>query len=389
MMTTRKKIITLALSVVLIVFAMATLVACTGKDAGAPYNIIISNNDDMALGAVAALGDQASGIPIIGVDATTPAVEAIKNGKMYGTVKQEVAGMADAILDIASNFLSARKDDPTINIIDSLENTKWNGDKYKDVDVTVGVDEYNYKAKPNKVRLPYTEFDINDDTVENFPNKTLDGTVQVVLYSDTDAFINTVATAMQNQSSGALNTDRFIKGDGKDQANQTTKIEAALVEKPDLLIVNLVDPKATDDVVKKCDAANVPVIFFNKEDRDFDYKGHNTLYIGSDLDGGGHIQGEMVANLLKEGPFKVESGTVIRPLILYGQQDHADALYRTLSWITFANKGLEGTGIKIDFEQKINGNVNVIHPETDWNLGAAQKLVEGLMTSPGFKSIKK
>ncbi|MCF0106329.1 MAG: galactose ABC transporter substrate-binding protein [Holdemanella sp.] len=72
--------------------------------------VVIANNDDMALGAIAAL--QNSGyntgdgryIPVFGVDATDAAKAAIKDGSMTGTIKQDAAGMANAVVQIAENL---------------------------------------------------------------------------------------------------------------------------------------------------------------------------------------------------------------------------------------------------------------------------------------------
>jgi methyl-galactoside transport system substrate-binding protein len=72
---------------------------------GNMIELVIANNDDMALGSIAALqsagynlGDGSSTkIPVFGVDATQPAQDAIAEDTMTGTVKQDAQGMADAI----------------------------------------------------------------------------------------------------------------------------------------------------------------------------------------------------------------------------------------------------------------------------------------------------
>ena len=74
--------------------------------------LVIANNDEMALGAVSALqaaGYNKSGgkiIPVFGVDATDAAKAAVKSGSMTGTIKQDAAGMADTITQIAENFFA-------------------------------------------------------------------------------------------------------------------------------------------------------------------------------------------------------------------------------------------------------------------------------------------
>ena len=76
--------------------------------------LVIANNDEMALGAIAALneaGYNKSGgkvIPVFGIDATASAKAKIKSGFMAGTVKQDSRGMAEAIVTISENFKSGK-----------------------------------------------------------------------------------------------------------------------------------------------------------------------------------------------------------------------------------------------------------------------------------------
>lgn len=65
--------------------------------------LVISNNDDMALGAIDAL-DRAGGkkISVVGIDGTTQGQDAVRSGKMLGTVSSDKTGYANAIFAIAS-----------------------------------------------------------------------------------------------------------------------------------------------------------------------------------------------------------------------------------------------------------------------------------------------
>ena len=89
---------------------MQTLLSKYSEDNGNMVELVIANNDDMALGAISAL--QAAGynkegakyIPVFGVDATDAAKEKIADKSMTGTIKQDAVGMAQAVVDIASNF---------------------------------------------------------------------------------------------------------------------------------------------------------------------------------------------------------------------------------------------------------------------------------------------
>jgi methyl-galactoside transport system substrate-binding protein len=67
---------------------------------------VISNNDEMALGAIEALkaaGYFAGGrfIPVVGVDATGAALDALREGTLLGTVLNDAEGQGDAALTLA------------------------------------------------------------------------------------------------------------------------------------------------------------------------------------------------------------------------------------------------------------------------------------------------
>jgi len=89
---------------------MQTILTQYSEANGNAVELVIANNDDMALGAIAAL--QAAGyniegakyIPVFGVDATDAAKAKIAEGSMTGTIKQDAEGMAQAVVDIANNL---------------------------------------------------------------------------------------------------------------------------------------------------------------------------------------------------------------------------------------------------------------------------------------------
>ncbi|HSK67787.1 MAG TPA: galactose ABC transporter substrate-binding protein [Candidatus Limnocylindria bacterium] len=95
--------------------------------------LVIANNDDMALGAVNALSnvgynngqEGAPVIPVFGVDATATAQDLIRGGRMTGTIKQDAEGMADAIASIVKNLLDKNA------AFDNLSDTYVRGGEWK------------------------------------------------------------------------------------------------------------------------------------------------------------------------------------------------------------------------------------------------------------------
>ena len=71
---------------------------------GDEIEVVFANNDDMALGAIDACleaGMTQEEMPfIVGVDATPPALEALAEGTLQGTVRNDAAGQAQGILDL-------------------------------------------------------------------------------------------------------------------------------------------------------------------------------------------------------------------------------------------------------------------------------------------------
>ncbi|GFI61286.1 D-galactose-binding periplasmic protein [Clostridiales bacterium] len=100
----------------------AMLAANEGK-----IELVLANNDGMAIGCIAALsnigyntGDSEKFIPVIGVDATDAAKDAISKGTMSATVLQDGQAMGDAIAAVAMNLA---------NGADFLEGTSYSFDE--------------------------------------------------------------------------------------------------------------------------------------------------------------------------------------------------------------------------------------------------------------------
>jgi len=78
--------------------------------------LVIANNDSMALGAIAALAElgyntgEPGGkfIPVVGVDATEQGLEAIRKGTMSGTVKQDGKLMGEIVAALALNVATGK-----------------------------------------------------------------------------------------------------------------------------------------------------------------------------------------------------------------------------------------------------------------------------------------
>lgn len=109
---------------------------------GNKIEVVISNNDSMAIGAIEALqeqgynnGDRTKIIPVVGVDAIPEAQKLIKEGIMTGSVLQDPSAMASALYSVGMNLVYNRN---------PLEGT-----------------EYKFDETGVAIRLPYREVRLN------------------------------------------------------------------------------------------------------------------------------------------------------------------------------------------------------------------------------------
>ena len=87
--------------------------------AGVPMDAILSNNDEMAIGAIQAL--KASGVDlgqaiIAGIDATADALAALKSGELDISVFQDAAGQGKGALDAALRLARGEASEQTVYI---------------------------------------------------------------------------------------------------------------------------------------------------------------------------------------------------------------------------------------------------------------------------------
>lgn len=107
--------------------------------------LIIANNDDMALGAISALqnvgynnGEGTTTIPVFGVDATDAAKASIDSGYMIGSIKQDNVGMASTIVTLVKNVQSGAA---------LMDNTS----------------QYTVDSDVAKIRVPYGVYDASSN----------------------------------------------------------------------------------------------------------------------------------------------------------------------------------------------------------------------------------
>ena len=83
---------------------------------GEDIQAIASNNDEMAIGALQALGKNPNHILIAGVDGTPDALQMLKSGKMIATIFQDAKGQGGGAVDAAIKLANGEKVEKIIDV---------------------------------------------------------------------------------------------------------------------------------------------------------------------------------------------------------------------------------------------------------------------------------
>ena len=93
----------------------AKLITAKGLSEGLMPEVVIANNDAMALGAISALSDAGlkpgSDVFVVGVDALSEAIDKISAGEMVGTVFNDYISQSHYAADAAIKYLSGEKNE--------------------------------------------------------------------------------------------------------------------------------------------------------------------------------------------------------------------------------------------------------------------------------------
>ena len=125
-----------------------------------------------------------------------------------------------------------------------------------------------------------------------------DGSIAVFYYTYSDTYISTVRTALDAELD-KLGVEYQDYDSNSQQNTQTEQVDTAITKGATCLIVNIVETGSDDaaqGIVDKAKAADIPVIFFNREVSDAVVNSYEKCaFIGTDAAEAGHMQGQMIA----------------------------------------------------------------------------------------------
>ena len=208
-------------------------------------------------------------------------------------------------------------------------------------------------------------------------DKTSDGEVSVFYYTFSDTYISAVRSAMDKmlEESGIKYNDYDANGN---QTTQTEQVQTALAKGAKALIVNVVDTGSDDaarNIINLAKEKNVPVIFFNRSVNEKIIGEYDKcVFIGTDYEMAGKLQGEMIGNYLVENfeETDLNGDGKISYIMFKGQEGNMEAIARTQFAVEDCNKVLVASGKpELQFYDASNTDKYLVDQNGLWSSAAA------------------
>lgn len=176
--------------------------------------------------------------------------------------------------------------------------------------------------------------------------------IGVITYDEYDTFITAMTKAMHDfcktkeKETGVAILLDVVSAKGS-QLTQNDQAEKFISKGYDVICINLVDRTDPTVIIDKAKAADIPVIFFNRELVKEDLERWNKLYyVGSKPEEAGIYQAQIIINELanpeKFDKIDVNKNGIIQYVMLEGEAGHQDALIRTkICTDTLKNAGVQ------------------------------------------------
>jgi methyl-galactoside transport system substrate-binding protein len=173
--------------------------------------------------------------------------------------------------------------------------------------------------------------------------------VDVFIYEYSDTYIGGVRTEMENLLKEVENVSFKFHDAASSQETQNTQIDNAIAAGTDLLVVNIVETGSGSTIVTKAKNNDLPIIFFNREVDDSVINSYDkAVFVGTDPDEAGYMQGELIADLLLAtdayDKYDLNDDGKINYIMLRSNLDNPEANGRTQYSVEEANRLLQAAG---------------------------------------------
>ena len=345
--------------------------------------MVISNNDSMALGAIKALNERKYNrphsffnghrhIPVFGVDGITDALRSVDAGMMTGTVIADYSALSRVIMMI---FQNANSED--------FQKIVW------------------YKTEERTIFIPYREFSKikvynahshkRQHLYEFYMRRVFQLLLSILLifqiqcviasddlysfyYSGESEFINRFNASLKSYAKAKdIDLEMFdAKNNSSVQLNQIY----SSVSSKDPLIINLVDTEQAPEIIYHAKSYRNRIVFFNRKPSDDVFKKYDRVwYVGTNSAAAGKYQAELISDYIEltKNVDRNRNG-VLDIIILQGEKNHSDTTGRTSEIL----KQLSDKKVKY---KVLSQNFD------DWDTQTAFNDVKTLSSKVGLKNI--
>ena len=196
------------------------------------------------------------------------------------------------------------------------------------------------------------------------------------IYRFNDAFMLRFRNAMSAESE-KLGAKIEIADGQDDQTTQDGQVDQFIADGVNVLIVNPVDRMSSQSIIDKAKAANIPVVFINREPTgEMLATYEKAYYIGAKAEESGTEAGELVATYFKAHPEadKNKDGK-LQFILLRGQNGHQDMILRS----KYSVQAIHDAGIE---------PVEVAGAIANWDKLEAMKITNAFLMSIGPENIE-
>lgn len=200
--------------------------------------------------------------------------------------------------------------------------------------------------------------------------------VGVAIYKFDDTFMTGVRNAMTEQAA-ILGIGVDIADSQNKQPTQNDQVDSFITKGVNALAVNPVDRTAAGPIIEKAKAADLGVVFLNREPEVTDMMSYNkAYYVGARAEESGTMSGEIVVDYFKANPTADKNGDgIVQYVMLQGEPGHQDATLRS----EYSVKAMEDGGLKVE---------SLATDTAMWDKAQATDKMAGFITKFGVDKIE-
>ncbi len=196
------------------------------------------------------------------------------------------------------------------------------------------------------------------------------------IYKFDDTFMTGVRNNMQ-KAADELGAEIELVDSQNRQPAQNDQVDTFITKGVTALVINPVDRSAAGPLVEKAKAANLPIVFINREpDKALLDNWDQAWYVGAKAEESGTIGGELIADYFKSHPEADKNGDgVLQYILIKGEQGHQDATLRS----EYCVKAMQDAGLKIEEIGADNAN---------WDKVQGHDKMKNFITAKGIDAIE-